>query len=128
MSDLDKFRNNGDAKYNSHLDTLQRINWIIWSANMAGLRTDLQGMHDVQGHLLNLHKELLEYCNEKEQAELNKLMVFTLPNVQTAQKFRTNIDIPGIRKDLFAWEMELRRIVAKKGLGLKSGADARLAL
>lgn len=126
--DLEKFRSGGDAKYNSHLDILQRINWYVYLAGEHSRRNDLNGLNDWWGVLDNLEREIIGYCKPDQIKKLDLVRVGGVPNPQVSRQVRASVDLAAIRGRLRAWELVIREIIAAKGMGLKTGNDARLAL
>lgn len=128
MSDLEKLRVDGDSKYNSSLDILQRINRLIEFAETSSFHNDLYGLTNWRNALSALAREVMPYCSPKERDELKAMSVAPLPHGGTVQRYHIRVNEQQIRGQLENWEYRIRELLAAKGMGLKSGNDPRRAL
>lgn len=111
-TDLDKFREGEESKFNSSFATLERMNQALKEANYWSSFVDFEGMKLWLAALRSLHRELSPFMNKEEKDLLEKIKISSI----TRKKVLINYYYDLLDK----YESALRDVHTSKGFGIKA--------
>lgn len=117
MTEYERFREDGESKFNKSLDDLKRISRLQDMANYWSCQPSLDGRVGWMNILAALDRELSPYLNTNEENALKSLRVLSLPD-NRYQKLLGNTPSPQLTAKLDLWERKLRELISSKGMGL----------
>lgn len=117
MTEYERFREDGESKFNKSLDDLKRISRLQDMANYWSCQQTLDGRIGWMNILAALDRELSPYLDTNQEQELKPLRVTSLPDGRYT-KLLGNNPLQQHTTKLDAWERKLREIITAKGMGL----------
>jgi hypothetical protein len=117
MNEQDRFAEDGQSTWNNAAETLRSIRELQTRLNMYREGNTWAMMAAARDALDSLQSELVGYMSAEELKAVEKARVPVLPNYY-GMKSLGRVPPSQLKERLRNWELLLRRVIVKKGMGL----------
>lgn len=128
--DIQNLQEGRDAKFNAHIDTLQRLNDIKRRADMFSTQPTGQSLFQYYMEVNRIETIMWSYMTNKEREEVNKLRPLMFSPMRQNSTNGKPIDnfTPSMWLQINNWERLINKTIAHRGLELKSGDNPSSAI